>query len=515
MSDGRKRGVGSAISAVIILTFLSKLFGFVRDMVLAYFYGATNLSDAYLVSLTIPEFAFSLITQAIAVGFIPIYTDIIHKLDSIQSHRFVDKVVSIIIFFCAGLILLLNIFPGVFVKLFATGFDEETIAITENFIRITSVAMIFKGLVSVFSAYAQANGEFVRPAIVGMPMDIVVIVSIVVSFYTHNIILAFGALLGYASQFLVLLPYVIKSGYRFHITIHFHDEHIKRMLALFLPVIISVGANQINVLVDRTLASQVAVGGISALNYANKVDNIMENVIVLSIASVMYPTFSKLAAQQDYHRLKGSVSQTLERIACVIAPISVVCFFFAEEIITILFGRGVFDEDAVLLTSSAMQFYSIGMIGVSFRAILIRAFYAIGNIKIPTINSCVSIVINIILNFILSRFMGLKGLALATSISSLVCALLLYVQLNIKLGATHHLKFALSFIKILLATALCAFGGFFLHELFAQQANVWFSLFGIIGTLIIYGIFILVFRVDAAKDLLLHIKKYIFRKKIK
>ena len=436
------------IGIVMTLTLLSKIFGFARDMILAYFYGATNVSDAYLISLTIPEFVFSLVIQAIAVGFIPIFVEIMHNEGDEHANRFTNQVLTVLYLCGVGVLIILNAFPKQIVSLFATGFDEGTMALTAEFVRITAIALFFKGTVSVLSAFCQAKGEFIRPALVGLPLDIITIIAIYISHKTNTIVLAYGTVIASASQVFVIAPYCYKQGYRPKVAISRHDPYIKKMIALFLPVIIGVGANQINILVDRTLASTIALGGISALNYANKIDNVMENVIVLSIAGVMYPAFSTMATKKDYKGLGSSIQTTLDEIMLVMFPITVGAMVFAEPIIVLLFSRGAFDMTAVSMTSWAMVGYSVGMIGVSFRAILTRAFYSLQDVKTPVVNSAISVGINIVLNLILSKLLGIGGLALASSIASLSCAFLMLVQLKRRIHFRYR-HVLLNGIKIL------------------------------------------------------------------
>ena len=418
----------------MVLTLLSKFFGFARDIVLANFYGATNVSDAFFISLTIPELAYSLVAQAIAVGFIPIFIEIMHHEGEDKANDFTNKVLTMAYFFSAFLLIIANLFPKEITSFFARGFDEPTISLTSDFIKITTLSLFLKGTSSVLCSYCQAKGEFTRPALIGLPYDIIIIISIYISYKFNVLFLAYGTVFAYASQIFLTIPYCYKSGYRQKLTFNRHDTNIKKIIALFLPVMLGVGANQINIFVDRMLASTIAVGGISALNYANKIGNVMENIIVLSIASVMYPVFSSSAVKNDYKSLTYHLQVTLDTIMLLIIPITVISIVFAEPIITFLFSRGAFDMNAVELTTSAMIYYSVGMIGVSFRVILTRAFYALRDVKTPVVNATIAVIINVVLNFYLSKYMGIGGLALASSIASLSCSLLMLLELIRRIG---------------------------------------------------------------------------------
>ena len=464
------------ISIVIFITLLSKCFGFLRDMVLAYFYGATNVSDAYLISLTIPEFLFNIVTQAIAVGFIPIFMEISHKENEQKANQFTNQVLSILYLSGTFVFLMIHLFPRVFILFFAKGFDEPTIALTTEFVRITAAAIFFKGTSSVLSAYCHAKGEFTRPALIGLPLDIIVILSIYLGYVFHSVVLAYGTVLAYASQLLFVGPFCLKKGFRLRFFLSLHDPYTKKMIALFLPLLLGVGANQINILVDRTLASTISTGAISALNYANKIDNIMENVIVLSIAGVMYPVYSSFAAKKDYSSLGGSLQSTLDEVLLLMLPITIGSILFARPIVALLFGHGVFDGEAIQKTSMAMIGYSLGMVGVSYRAILTRAFYSLQDVKTPVINSAISVVINIILNLILSRYFQIFGLALASSIASITCSSLMLFQLRRTLPI-HFRRLTMSFLKILVVSLFAGTLAFLTFHVFKRMIHIYASMF--------------------------------------
>jgi integral membrane protein MviN len=493
-----------AIIGVVAITLLSKIFGFARDMVLAYYYGASSVTDAYLVSITIPELLFALVTQAIAVGFIPIFTEIIHKEGQEKADKFTNNILTIMYALCGIVVCLTNLFPHTFVNIVAKGFDEPTTTLAIQFVRVTVIVLFLKGTVTIFSAYAQAKGEFTRPALIGLPLDIVIILFTAISYYTNSILLAYGMVVASAAQLLVIAPFVYKQGFRLKICFNFKDSFVIKMIMLFLPVSIGVGANQINILIDRTLASTLAVGGISAINYANKVGYIMDNVIVLSIVAVMYPSFSKMVAEQNMEGFRQMIEKTIQMVILLMVPISVGAILFSQPIIRLLFGRGAFDENAIIVTASVMSYFSVGMLAVSLRSVLTRAFYALQDIRTPIINSCVAIVINIALNLILSRFMGLNGLALATSISSIICVIMMLYSFDKKVGNMNNARIILNLLKVMLASAIMGVAAYFSYYIASQSMGDFYPLIlATIVCVIIYLPLVIALKVDGFKAIVI------------
>ena len=435
---------------LMIITILSKMFGFTREIALSYFYGASNISDAFLISLTIPSVIFSFIGTGISTGYIPMYSKIEQKYGEKEGNRYTNNLVNILLILCTVMIIFGLLFTDKIVKIFASGFAGDTLALAVQFTRISLVGIYFTGLISIFGAFLRIKGNYA--ALVGFPMNFFIIISIFLSSKTNILVLSIGSVIATASQLVLLIPFVHKKGYRYGLVLDVKDKYIKKMLYIALPIVLGVSANQINVLVDRTLASSIAVGGISALNYASRLNGFVQGMFVTTVSSVMYPMISKMAAQNNMNGLKKSVSEAINIINLLVIPATVGAMVFAEPIVKLLFGRGAFDPQAISMTSDALFYYSIGMIGFGLREVLSNAFYSLQDTKTPMINGAIAMGMNIILNIILSKFLGIGGLALATSISAIFCTGLLFISLRKKIGAFGMKEITISFRKILLAS---------------------------------------------------------------
>jgi putative peptidoglycan lipid II flippase len=437
---------------LMIITIVSKFIGFIREITLSYFYGASSISDAYLIALTIPSVIFAFVGTGLATSYIPLYSNIVQEKDVSRAEQFTNNIINFVIVICTSMIFLGFIFTEPLVKIFASGFTGSTLKLAVLFTRIMLFGIYFTGVNHILSGYLQIKNNYIIPAIIGFPINVITIIAIALSFYFNIVFLAIGSVIATASQLLLLGPFIYKKGFNYRFVLDRHDEYLKKMLFLTLPIILSVSVNQINVLVDRTLASQIVVGGISALNYANKLNFFVHGIFVTSIATVMYPFISRMAAEKNFIGLKRVLSQSISGINLLIIPATVGMMVFAEQIVQMLFGRGAFDEQAIALTSIALFFYALGMVGVGLREVLSRAFYSLQDTKTPMINAAIAVTINIILNIILSKLMGLGGLALATSISALFCTFLLFISLRKKIGHFGLLDITKSFFKIVVAS---------------------------------------------------------------
>ncbi|MFX0560697.1 murein biosynthesis integral membrane protein MurJ [Tepidibacillus infernus] len=439
---------------LMLITIVSKIFGFARDITLSYFYGASNISDAYLISLTIPGVIFGFIGAGISTGYIPMYSKIEKQEGEREGNRYTNNLVNILLLIASVIVIIGLLFTDQIVKAFASGFKGDTLAVAVQLTRISLLGIYFTGMISIFSGFLQLKGNYTIPALIGFPMNFIIILSIYLSSNTNILVLSIGSVIATASQLLLLLPFIYKKGYRYKFIFSIYDKHIKNMAYIALPVIIGVSVNQINVLVDRTIASQIAIGGISALNYANRLNGFVQGIFVLSISTAMYPIISKMAAENNMSGLKKSVSEAVNGINLLVIPATIGAMIFAEPVVRLLFGRGAFDDQAISMTSYALFFYSIGMIGYGHREVLSRAFYSLQDTKIPMINAAIAVVLNIVLNIILSVYLGIGGLALATSISAIFGTILLFISLRKKIGSFGMRKITTSFIKILVASLL-------------------------------------------------------------
>jgi putative peptidoglycan lipid II flippase len=296
------------------------------------------------------------------------------------------------------------------------------------------------------------KNNFVVPGLINIPLNFIIIFFIAISYQFDIIFLAFGTTIALVFQMLVLIPFVNKKGYKYSLTFNMYDKDLKKFVYLSIPVIIGVSVNQINVLVDRTLASQIAIGGISALTYANRLNYFVQGIFVASISTSAYPMISKLAVENNISRLKKSLSEAICGINLLIIPVTIGTMIFAKPVIKLLFGRGAFDSQAIYMTSYALFFYSIGMVGVGLREIVAKVFYSFQDTKTPMINASISLGVNVVLNIILSKFLGIGGLALASSISAIFCTVLLFISLRKKIGPFGMKNITISFIKILCAS---------------------------------------------------------------
>ena len=291
------------------------------------------------------------------------------------------------------------------VKLFALGFKGETMEKAVYFTRAMILGIPFLGISYIMMAYLQVKENFIIPGLMSVPYNTCIIISILLSVKTSPYILPWGALIGLLGQFLFQLPFAMKKGFRYKPYINLKDEYLKKMLWLVAPVLIGVAVNQINTIVDRTIASTLVEGSISALNYANKLNQFVMGMFIVSISSVVYPMLSKLSTENNKVKFNQSIIKAINIVILLVIPISVGAIILSTPIVKILFQRGEFDARATYMTSVALVFYSIGMIGFGLRDILGKVFYSLQDTRTPMINGAIAMGLNIILNILFVKLL--------------------------------------------------------------------------------------------------------------
>ncbi len=499
----------------MLVTIVSKILGFGREIILSYFYGASNISDAYLISRSIPFIIFGFIGTGISMGYIPMYNSIEKKYGKDEGNKFTNNLVNLLIIICTIIIIFGLLFTESIVKIFAKGFQGQTLDLAVRFTKISLLSIYFTGLISIYNSFLQIKGNYIIPALVGFPMNILTISSIFISSRTNIVVLAIGSVLATASQLILLIPFIREKGYRYEFIIDIKDDNIKTMIFIILPVIIGASVEQINKLVDKTIASSIAVGGISALSYSDRLNGFVQGLFVLPISAVLYPTISKMAVENNIDGMKKSISEAINTINLLVIPTTIGAMIFSEQIVELLFGRGAFNLQATAMTSNALFYYSIGMIGFGVNLILNRAFYSFQDTKTPMINGIIGVVINIILNLILSKYMGIGGLALATSISAIFCTVLLFINFRKKVGPFGMKHITISSIKVLCASLIMGVVAKFSYDVLLKYtgANLSLILAIIIGA-IVYFVLIYFMRIEEVDSMIDTVKNK-FKRSVK
>ena len=511
MIDRKNNGSKDLKFELLIMTVIVifvKLLGFCREVVLAYCYGTSNISDAYLIAYSIPTILFTLIAKAISTAYTPIFLKIEKENGIKESNIYTSKICNIFLAICIILIILVEIFPNQVVLVFASGFDYETTVICVDILRIGIFSIIFMLLTSLFSAYLQTKQKYIICAIVSLPLNIILIILFFISKKMSYHVLGYGLIMAFLSEFVLLLPFICKTKFRYTLSFKY-DLYIKDTIVKVLPVMVGSCASQVNKLIDRTMASTIS-GGVSALSYASLINISIQELIVTSLLSMITVEFSRLVLNLNYKLVTSKLQQILIIVSILLVPITIILMLFDSEVVKILFMRGAFDENSTKKTSVALFYYSIGLLFVAVRDIYVRVYNSHQNTLIPAISSVIMVISNIVLNLILSRYLGVGGLALASSVSAIVGCFILTITFEKKYYAIFDKKFWINLFKVILLSLLCC-GVAYVIYYFLTLCDLWYFIAMILSLLVgmvLYFALLWLFKVNE----FIKIVKYVFKK---
>jgi putative peptidoglycan lipid II flippase len=429
--------------------------GFAREMAVGAIYGATSVTDAYLVAIVVPTILFVSVFTALSTSFIPLFTELSTHKGKKDAYLFTNNLINILLLISLILVIIGILFAPQIIRFIALGFDDDAYNLTVKLTRLAFPMIIFIGLAYVLTGVLQSQREFVVPASIGIPCNISILVFLLFLSHRFDIKgLIIATLVGYLLQVVIQFPSARALGYSYEFIFNLRDVTIIKLGRLVVPVILGMAVQQINVLVDRMLASGLAEGSIAALNFANKLNGFVFGVFTLSIATIMFPLFSKFIAENNMQKFKEAIIRSTNVIFIIIMPITAGSIVLREPIVRVLFERGQFDSRATLMTASALLFYSIGMSAFGLRDLYNRVFYSLQDTKTPMINGIYAVVINIVLNIILVRFMAHSGLAFATSISAIITTVLLIININKKIDGINFVPVVHTFLKTAFASGV-------------------------------------------------------------
>jgi putative peptidoglycan lipid II flippase len=433
-----------------ILTLISKGFGFVREMFMANYFGTSYVTDAYVMALAIPGIIFAGVLGSVATAYMPIYSRIAEKQGEAESNKFTSQVLNILLLVSIVAAIVGIIFSDQIVAVFASGFSGETAALCSFFLKVTFSYMIFTSTAGVLEAFLQYKGVFLQQIIAGYVMNIALISVIVLSGLFSKYYLAFGWLLAYIIRFIIIGILAKNRKFKYTMTLS-KDKNVTNIVTLAVPVFIGSTIGQINVFVDKTMASGLPEGSVAALNYGMLLIGLVTGLTISILMTILYPKLAQANSQLDNERFSDIIGTGMTLIAIVAIPCSLGAMVYSNQIVQIVYERGAFDPVATAFTATAFFYYAIGLLFLSVNDLMIRAYYSMHDMRTPLMFGGFSVAINIILILILVGPMGLAGLALATSIAALCNTILLFAGIRWKHPGVNVLKSKTKLAKIAMA----------------------------------------------------------------
>lgn len=486
---------------LMIVSIISRIFGFIREMLMSNFYGTSAVAEVVVIALAVPTVLFSFLFNSLNTSFIPSYNMVRKEKGDEQAEDFTANVANVVMLFSVGLCVIGIIFAKPLVFAMASGFTGEKQEMAIKFVRIVLLGSSFNSIAAIFSGYLNVHDNYILPSARLAVQNIILIIFTVISVYTNEYMLAVGILVATVCQNVVLISGLRKAGYKHRWKVNLKDPNIKYILMLAIPLMLGVAVDQINVFVDKTLASRAIEGGVAILNYADRI-NALVYIVITSIVTVAYPVISKHAISGDMDKVKASMFKyaQINYVFCV--PVIAAFIVFAEPIVQVIYERGAFSHADTIAVSQCLMLYSLTVFGVAMREIVSRTFYCIGDSKTPVKNGMAMVAVNAILSVLFAQIIGLKGIALGTSVASIVGCAILTLFLRKKIGRLNIKAFIKNFIKILLISIVMIVLSRALYDFLVGYTSVVKSLFVAAGFgVIIYFAMIVLFNISDSREI--------------
>ncbi len=461
--DNEKKQFIRAAGTIGSLTFLSRILGYVRDMAIAAIFGAGIHTDAFIAAFRIPNLMRRLFGEgSLSVAFVPVFSQYLIRDNPEEAYGMARAAIRLL-----ALILFVLVIVGIWaapviVRCLAPGFfdDPNKVALIVRLTRIMLPYLFFIGMLALSMSILNTLGHFAAPAFAPIFLNLGMLGALwgVYSFSFSQgdgvVVLAYGVLFGGGLQLVMQIPFLKRCGISFRWRGRLFHSGLKRVGRLMLPTILGSSVYQINILVGTVLASQLSQGSISYLYYADRMVQFPLGIFAVAMGTAVLPSLSRQAAAGDYGGLKETFSEALSLIFFLSMPAMVGLIVLREPIVTLLFERGAFVHAASQLTADALLYYGAGLWAFSAVRVLLPTFYALQDIWMPVKLSVVSIGANIVLGLMLMKSMGHCGLALATTLASVLNFALLLLALHIRLGAINWREIFISISKSIFCASL-------------------------------------------------------------
>jgi len=451
--------IAKSTGLVSSATFLSRVFGLIREQVFAYLFGAGLATDAFIAAFRIPNLLRDLLAEgALSSAFIPVFTEKLTLQGKEEAFRLANLVVNLLLIVLFGIIILGIIFSPAIVNLIAPGFNkiEGKIELTNLLTRIMFPFLLLVSLAALCMGILNSFGRFGAPALAPTMLNLgMILAGFFISPFLKTPIMgmAIGVILGGAGQLALQLPILFRLGYKYKPILDWKDPGVRKILLLLTPAVLGLASTQVNIFVNTLIASLLPQGSVSYLNYSFRLMHFPLGVFGVAVATVTFPLLAEKAAQKNFGELVSICSSSLKLIFFLTIPSAIFLAVGSKPIISLLYQHGKFSYVDTQATSQALILYAIGLFAYASVRVLAPVFYTLGEAKVPVISSAVSVVVNIGLNLILMHPLSFRGLALATSLSAILNMTILFTVLNKRIGPFDKKDLSNSFLKIVLASS--------------------------------------------------------------
>ena len=453
----KSNSIMQAAGILVLTSFLSRIIGYIRDIVITSSFGLNYMTDAYYAAFTIPDMIYyCLVGGALSSAFIPVFSSYISRKENEDGYVMSSTILNLVSILAAFLCLMGEIFAPQLVNLLVQ-FEGESYTLTVLLTRIMFCQSFFMCLTGISQGILQSYKHFSSPAMGAVLYNItIIVVGLILSRVFDLGIMGFsiGVVFGAIVNFAVQIPAMKRFGFQYKLVIDLKHPGVKKFFALLLPVLLGLSMNELNLLANQYFGSGLGESILSALKNSQRIMQLPVGIFGSAIGLSIFPTMTEHFANGKIAMYKRDLSMSLRTVLFITVPSAAGLIALRVPVIRAMYYQGNFTNDNVNQVATLLMFYSIGIVGYSAQQILNRGFYSIQDTKTPVKINIFILILNIILSYIFVKIGGASGLALSYSLSGLISMALLYIFLRNKIGGFNGREILESFIKTLIATAV-------------------------------------------------------------
>lgn len=428
---GGKNTIISSTVSVTLVTFVIKFLGLVKQSVIASCCGATYETDAFFIATGVIMSLSAMIFSALSISLLTMHTNVLVKDGRTKANDLINSVLRLWLPISIAITLLFCLGANFVAKFLAPSYSPNQLELLAHYIRLMSIIFILTCYYLSINVILETDKEFIPGRCQGLFQNVFLIVAAVLLFGEFGMeSLIWGFILSGIAE-CVLVTWCARKRFKFIVGfLATPKSEMKRLLNLSLPLIMGSALYEINDIVDKQISSGLGKGNVSFLTYGSTINEIVTGVIVSSVSVVLFSHFATWVANGELEKLQEKLNQGIVYLTVIILPIMSLCLVAGDDILKVLYGRGNFGNVAISTTTYVVIGYALGFVFASARANLVKVYYAFQDTKTPLLNGLVSIFINILCSIVLSKHIGVGGIALATSIAMLFSSLMLYISLK-------------------------------------------------------------------------------------
>lgn len=452
-----KHKIANAAVIITITAVLSKVLGFVREMVIAAKFGTSIKTDAFLIALAVPEFFTDILAGgALTAAFIPVFSHYLAKNDYREASKIFSTIFNLLTVSLLAIIILGILNAGRILGFIAPGFSEEVLNLSVRISYIIFPAMLFMGLASYLGGVLNADKHFLLPSLQQAILNVVIIFSVVFLAAKWDIrSLAIGFIAGGVIQFVVLIPPVLKRKFKYTLCFFVKHQGIKEIKSMWVPLLAALAISNVVSIIVKMFASTLPEGSISALHFAYRLKQLPVVIFGVTLATAIFPYISWQAAEGNTVDFKRSITRAFKVIFFLTFPLCLGMAVFKVPVVRVFFERGSFTQTSTQLTAAALLCYLPGAIAVSLTFVAMRAYYALKDPVTPLKAAVSGLAVMIIAGWVLKNAYSHRGLAMAQSLAEISIFLFLLFYLVYKIRVLELYSLLVSFGRVI-AVSLAA-----------------------------------------------------------